>query len=226
LYKPGQGYWVRVLTACFLSLLTVSGIAWGWANAGLFTPSTPTWSVAVSEPVGTPAAGQVVTLKQSPRTGETEATVVGSAKIESVGQGATGKYTLVIGSITLSEKRSVKDASTLESVGTPPAFSGKVSGSIGIPSFDRKWLQGGAAIAILILGCVFTYWIVGVRHRSVDFLVSTDGEMKKVNWSTRRAIIDSTQVVVAACFLIAALLYFSDFLFQTFFTLLGVLERK
>ena len=37
-------------------------------------------------------------------------------------------------------------------------------------------------------------------------LIATDGEMKKVNWSTRKEIVGSTWVVVAATFLLTAVL--------------------
>ena len=44
--------------------------------------------------------------------------------------------------------------------------------------------------------CVLTYWVVGVNRKANDFFIATEGEMKKVNWSTRAEVIRSTKVVI------------------------------
>jgi preprotein translocase subunit SecE len=49
--------------------------------------------------------------------------------------------------------------------------------------------------------------------------------MKKVNWSTRREVMGSTWVVIAASFIIAAILYVVDLGFQYFFVAIDVLQR-
>ena len=59
---------------------------------------------------------------------------------------------------------------------------------------------------------------------SCDFLIATEGEMKKVSWSTRREVIGSTKVVVLFTFLLAVLLFVVDFTFKTMFTLINVLK--
>ena len=80
-------------------------------------------------------------------------------------------------------------------------------------SFDRIYAQAvGAAITILIIG-MFAYWLVGRKRASVEFLIATDSEMKKVNWSTRREIVGNTWVVVGVSFIIAMILFFTDLLF-------------
>ena len=65
-------------------------------------------------------------------------------------------------------------------------------------AFPRVYLQGGVAGIILLLGAVIIYVYVGVKRRPVDFLINTDNEMKKVNWSTRREIVGSTWRMVDA----------------------------
>ncbi|HHN77587.1 MAG TPA: preprotein translocase subunit SecE [Phycisphaerales bacterium] len=76
----------------------------------------------------------------------------------------------------------------------------------------------------MLLGSVAVYWFVGSNRRTVDFLINTDGEMRKVNWSTKKEIIGSTQVVIVAAFIIAAFLFLIDISFQQFFQFIGVLE--
>ncbi len=80
-------------------------------------------------------------------------------------------------------------------------------------SFDAIYAQAaGAAISILVVGLV-VYWLVGRKHSSVEFLIATDSEMKKVNWSTRREITGQTWVVVGVSFIIAMILFFTDLFF-------------
>ena len=91
-------------------------------------------------------------------------------------------------------------------------------------AFSQVYLQGGFAGVVLLIGAILIYWHVAVRRPSVDFLVNTDNEMKKVNWSARREVIGSTWVVVAATFLISAALFVVDYLFSSFFGAVGVLQ--
>ncbi|HED54172.1 MAG TPA: hypothetical protein ENJ00_08230, partial [Phycisphaerales bacterium] len=62
IYKPGQGYWVRVLSAVFLGSLVLSGAMWGWSQAGAFTPPTPTWEVDLAAVRGEFTPGAQVNL--------------------------------------------------------------------------------------------------------------------------------------------------------------------
>jgi len=56
------------------------------------------------------------------------------------------------------------------------------------------------------------------------FLSATEGEMKKVNWSTRKEVLGSTRVVIVIAFLIAVCLFVVDFGFGWFFRTIGLLE--
>ena len=64
------------------------------------------------------------------------------------------------------------------------------------------------------------------KASSVDFLIATDSEMKKVNWTSRKELIGSTKVVVIFMFLIAFLLFGIDIFFSYFFYFVGVLKSK
>lgn len=76
----------------------------------------------------------------------------------------------------------------------------------------------------VVLGAV-AWWIVYVHRKTGDFMVATEGEMKKVSWSTRREVIGSTKVVIAFTLFLALLLFFVDIVFQFVFTALGVLKK-
>jgi preprotein translocase SecE subunit len=76
---------------------------------------------------------------------------------------------------------------------------------------------------VIVIGALLALWLTGMNPKSVEFLIATDMEMKKVNWSTRRDVIASTWVVIGAAFLISALLFVFDLVLQKFFQLIGVL---
>ena len=79
---------------------------------------------------------------------------------------------------------------------------------------------------MLVVGFgLLTFWIVGVHRRACDFMIATEGEMKKVNWSTRREIIGSTKVVIMFTALLALILFVVDIVFMTFFAWIGVLRE-
>ena len=93
-------------------------------------------------------------------------------------------------------------------------------------SFAPIYAQAAsAAVVILIVGLV-AYWLVGRMHSSVEFLIATDSEMKKVNWSTRREITGQTWVVVAVSFIIAMLLFVTDLFFAFIARAAGLLQTS
>jgi preprotein translocase SecE subunit len=101
-----------------------------------------------------------------------------------------------------------------------------VAAVTGVPIFNQLYLQAGVAGAILLLGAIITFYQVGVRKPTVEFLIATDAEMKKVNWSSRREIMGSTYVVIGACFLIAGAIWVFDFFFQYIFVAIKLLRPQ
>jgi len=93
-------------------------------------------------------------------------------------------------------------------------------------SFETVYLQGSAALLVTLLTAAMVYWFVGANPRSVDFLIATDGEMRKVHWPSRREVQGSTWVVIGVSLLIAAILFVADVVFAQFFTLIRVLEAS
>ena len=69
------------------------------------------------------------------------------------------------------------------------------------------------------------WWLSYSNRKGSDFMIATEGEMKKVNWSTRREIIGSTKVVILFTVLMATYLFVVDIVFQTGFRWFGVLKR-
>lgn len=224
LYKPGQGYWVRVLTATLLGVATLATSAWVWSQAALVVASLPRSGVEVtlrSVEGSAPAVGSRVDLLAPPVAGGSsgERRVLGTAEVASYDP-ANGAMRLR--GIQITEAGA--DATMTTAVTSGAGFSGSVAGSArSFSSVDPLYVQGGAAAVVLLLGAFLTYYFVASRPSSVDFLIATDGEMKKVNWSTRKDILGSTGVVIFASFFIAALLFGFDLIFKTVFQAIGVL---
>ncbi len=71
--------------------------------------------------------------------------------------------------------------------------------------------------AVLFVGLAFLiFWLVN-KGTIADFMISAEGEMKKVSWSSRKEIAVSTFVVIVVVFLLAAFLWAVDMSFQLFF---------
>jgi preprotein translocase SecE subunit len=69
---------------------------------------------------------------------------------------------------------------------------------------------------ILVVFSVVTYWLLN-KPAVADFLIAAEGELKKVNWSSRKEIAVSTFVVIIVVLLMSALLGATDFVFQLVF---------
>jgi preprotein translocase subunit SecE len=61
------------------------------------------------------------------------------------------------------------------------------------------------AVGLALLGI----WMLN-KVSFVDFLIATEGEMKKVSWSSRPELIGSTIVVIATVVLLAAVIWVFD----------------
>jgi len=75
-----------------------------------------------------------------------------------------------------------------------------------------------------LLGCVLLGFWVTNKPTNVDFLIATDSEMKKVNWTSRKDLIASTKIVIIFMFSVAIFLFVADILFTYLFHFIGVLK--
>ena len=82
----------------------------------------------------------------------------------------------------------------------------------------------GVALGIIIVIGAFLYRVMN-KPRVVDFMIATEGEMKKVNWPSKKEIIGSTWVVIAGTLIIAAILFVVDLFFGWLFLLINILEN-
>lgn len=81
----------------------------------------------------------------------------------------------------------------------------------------------GITAGVAAVMALFSWWMMN-RSTSVDFLIATDSEMKKVNWTSKSDLWGATKVVILFMFLIALLLLVTDVVFGYFFELITVLK--
>lgn len=73
-----------------------------------------------------------------------------------------------------------------------------------------KTMVPAGLFAVLLLLII---WLVN-KPNIADFMIASEGEMKKVNWSSRHEIMVSTIVVIVVVILMAVLLGTADFVLQ------------
>ena len=98
--------------------------------------------------------------------------------------------------------------------------------NIKIEGVNPLYVAAGGAIIVGALITFVMYYLVFVKAKSVDFLIATEGEMKKVNWSTRREVTNSTGVVIFTMLAISVFCFVCDRLFAWVFLQIGVLDSS
>jgi preprotein translocase SecE subunit len=94
-----------------------------------------------------------------------------------------------------------------------------------IGNLETVYFQAGAFVLVLAVFGFLGYYLIGCKAKVVDFLIATEGEMKKVNWSTRREIMGSTWVVIGFVVVVAVIISVLDFLvYSPLFRAVNVLE--
>jgi preprotein translocase subunit SecE len=79
-------------------------------------------------------------------------------------------------------------------------------------------------LAVLLGTAALLFWLIGRHVGVVDFLIATEGEMKKVSWSSRREVWGATKVVIVTVLALALILFLVDLGFILFFSGIGVLK--
>ena len=87
-----------------------------------------------------------------------------------------------------------------------------------------EWVRYLIPVALLVLLGYGLFWLLGQSRSVADFMIATEGEMKKVNWSTRREVLGATKVVIVTVIALGAILFLVDIFFMFFFEGIGVLR--
>jgi preprotein translocase subunit SecE len=84
------------------------------------------------------------------------------------------------------------------------------------------WVKTMVPAGLFVTLCLLIFWLVNKPSVS-DFMISAEGEMKKVSWSSRKEIAVSTFIVIVVVVIMAALLGITDLSFNLLFSeVLGI----
>ena len=98
-----------------------------------------------------------------------------------------------------------------------------ISEQLPVFSDSQAVLKGGPLVVLAVLALLIFYFC-GRHVGVVDFMIATEGEMKKVNWSSRREVGGATKVVIFTMMALGLLLFAVDIGFILLFSVLGVLR--
>lgn len=177
IYKQGQGYWVRVLTAAALGIAFISAAAWGWGQAGIVRLPARQWTLSLSNVEGDIQPGESVVLlfydveSDNPE----QLAELGSAVVDEFDAGKSASGILKLSSfqdssdpeiaarVSLQERAS--DAERLYiGTETDQSVTAIVKGGTPTPIFPVLYLQVGVAGGIMLIGAIATYIFVGVKR--------------------------------------------------------------
>jgi preprotein translocase subunit SecE len=96
-----------------------------------------------------------------------------------------------------------------------------LSGFLLSGSYGGVYLGYGIPTLLVLVVGFGTYWLVN-RPGTADFLIATEGEMKKVSWSSRKEVVGSTKVVIITTFVLAMVLFAVDMAFVLLFQTIRV----
>ncbi|HUU18610.1 MAG TPA: preprotein translocase subunit SecE [Sedimentisphaerales bacterium] len=83
------------------------------------------------------------------------------------------------------------------------------------------WVATMLPAGLFVVLALLISWLIN-KPSIADFMIASEGEMKKVSWSSKQEIAVSTFIVIVVVFFMAILLGTTDIGFRTFFTwLLG-----
>lgn len=83
------------------------------------------------------------------------------------------------------------------------------------------WAQTLVPAGICIVLSLLVFWLIN-KPNIADFMISAEGEIKKVSWSSRQEIIASTVIVIIVVVSMALLLMFADIIFRSGLGFLGL----
>ena len=78
------------------------------------------------------------------------------------------------------------------------------------------WIATMVPVGIFAVSAIVIFWLVN-KPSVANFMISAEGEMKKVSWSSRKEIVVSTTVVIVVVIVMALFLGIVDLLFNVLF---------
>lgn len=83
-------------------------------------------------------------------------------------------------------------------------------------TLDNPWLDTMIPVIVCAISAALIYWVSNIPSVA-DFLIAAEGEIKKVSWSNRKEIANSTMIVIFVVVALSALLGVIDLGFTVLF---------
>ncbi len=218
IHKPGQGYWVRMLTAAIIALLSISLAMFLWNQAPAVVDRLPKqlWNAGLAPGVtANIPAGTAVNLLAAP-TATAPAEIIGTGLLT-----ATTSTTVSLDNVKLNQGKDGSQIATLSPVDGGTALP--IVRPQGEPPVQPQLVGGALLASVLLLGAILGYWIAGIRVGTVEWLIACDFEMKRVHWSSLREIMSNTTIVIGACVVLTLIIYAADLSLSSFFRAIKLL---
>jgi preprotein translocase SecE subunit len=234
IYKPGQGTIVRIGSAVLFGLITIATAAWVFSQSGLLAEALPASKFqstvealpladggsATGARAGLPAPGSQVNIITA-AAGTSPAINLGTATVV---EALESQRLISFRDVKLVEGKTLQMATGLAPAAAPQQVT-IIRPPTSLPAIEKNLLGLGLAVPVLLVGLIVGYWLIGLHHKTVEFLIATDFEMKKVHWSSLREIRGHTIAVIAACVVLGLFLFAIDFVFNRGFRLIDLLPR-
>jgi len=78
------------------------------------------------------------------------------------------------------------------------------------------WVTTLVPVVVLSALAVGIYWLMN-KAVVADFMIAAEGELKKVNWSSRKEVAVSTVIVIIVVFVMATIIGVTDLVFSIVF---------
>jgi len=237
IYKSGQGYWTRLLTAIGAGILVIWGASWlSTELEGLGSSVTvinreaqqasrhiAAWGGARGYPIANIGPIASVSQKAGATPAETEFVLT-----DDYGQSYSLKPAQLAEAVNFPIANVTLNQSDLISR-TPDSVTMDATGSLAIRlpatfAHTNKLYIRAVTVAVVIIGFgLLVFWLLN-KPRIVDFMIATESEMRKVNWPTRREVVGMTIVVISGTLIMALMLFTFDLFFSYFFQEIGILQ--
>lgn len=79
------------------------------------------------------------------------------------------------------------------------------------------WIQAVVPVVLCAVGGGILYWMMNLP-KVADFMIASEGEIKKVSWSSRSELVASTTIVLVVVTVLSLLIMFTDYIFGLLFT--------
>ena len=86
----------------------------------------------------------------------------------------------------------------------------------GLSTRSHLWVSTMVPVGLFVVLALVIVWLAN-KPSIADFMIASEGEMKKVSWSSKQEIFVSTVVVIVVVVAMAVLLGVTDLGFQAFF---------